>query len=79
MINFKEIIIYVVTILLLTTVYYACFNYAEKGYGYTGYRGFHHHRSFWYYRNTNEAFSPSNRESSQSGNNFSRRGLSGGK
>ena len=79
MFNFKEILIYALTASLLSVIYFSCFNVAEKGYGYSGYRGFHHHHYFWYYRNTNENYSQSVRENSKSGHNFSKRGINGGK
>lgn len=74
-----ELIIYLCTIIILTIIYFACFNVAESGYGYPGYRGYHYHHSFWYYRGYDEGFYPSNRENSIDGNKFSQRGLSGGK
>jgi len=79
MINLKEFLIYILTTAVLSMIYMSCCDYAEKGYGYTGYRGFHHHHSWWYCRNYDENLSASNRENSQSGNKFSQRGLSGGK
>ena len=77
--KFEEILIYSITITVLTTIYLACFNPAYKGYGYSGYRGFHNHHSIFYIRHYDEGFYPSNREDSVNGNRFSKRGLSGGK
>lgn len=74
-----DFLIYLIIILLLGIIYFACFNVAKKGYGYAGYRGYHHHHSFWYTRGYDESFYPSNRETSTNGNKFSGRGLSGGK
>ena len=74
-----EFIIYICLIVVLAIIYFSCFNASSKGYGYPGYRGYHHHHSFWYYRGYDESFYPSNRENSVNGNKFSQRGLSGGK
>lgn len=77
-----EIIIYICLIIVLAIIYFACFNIAQNGYGYPGYRGYHHHHhchSWWYRRNYDESYSPSNRENSLYGNRASQRGLSGGK
>ena len=71
--------IYITIIILLGILYIACFKAAERGYGYAGYRGYHHHHSFWYYRGYDEGFYPSNRENSVNGNKFSQKGLQGGK
>ena len=77
--KFEEKIVYCIVIVSLVIIYFACFIYADEGYGYSGYKGFHHHHSFWYARHYDESFSPINREDSTSGNRFSKRGLSGGK
>lgn len=77
--KFNELIIYILVIILLTIIYFACFNVAASGYGYPGYRGYGHHHSYWYYNNYDESYYPSNRENSVNGNKFSQRGLSGGK
>ena len=76
-----EFLIYICLIIVLAIIYFACFNVAYKGYGYPGYRGYHHrhYHSFWYIRNYDESYYPSNRENSVNGNRFSQRGLSGGK
>ena len=77
-----ELIVYICVIVVLTTIYFACFNVSQKGYGYPGYRGYHHHHHYssWFYmRNYDESYYPSNRENSVNGNRFSQRGLSGGK
>lgn len=79
MTKFSEIVIYVCLILVLGLIYHACFSVAETGYGYPGYRGYHHHHSFWYVRNYDQSYYPSNREDSVNGNRYSKRGLSGGK
>ncbi len=75
----EETIIYCTVIAILSVIYTGCFIYAEQGYGYSGYRGFHHHHSFFYIRHYDESFSPSNREDSTGGSRFSKRGLNGGK
>ncbi len=75
----KEFLIYILITILMAIIYINCSKAAENGYGYSGYRGFQHHHSFWYIRRYNENYYPSNRENSISGNNFSKRGLSGGK
>lgn len=79
--KYFEIIIYICLIIVLAIIYFACFNIAEKGYGYPGYRGYHSHHSHsrWYIRDYDESYSPSNRENSLYGNRASQRGLSGGK
>lgn len=77
--EFEKILVYCIIILVLNIIYLSCFKYARDGYGYSGYRGFHHHHSIWYIRNYEEGFYPSNREDSVNGNKFSKRGLSGGK
>ncbi|MBS4760164.1 MAG: hypothetical protein KHX03_05660 [Clostridium sp.] len=76
-----ELIIYICLIIVLGVIYFACFNAAQKGYGYPGYGGYHrtHYHSWWYVRNYDESYYPSNRENSVGGNRFSQRGLSGGK
>lgn len=79
MINEKELIIYLLTTACLVIIYNSCSNAARQGYGYSGYKGFSHHHSVWYHKNYQENFTPSNRETSSNGNNFSKRGLSGGK
>lgn len=79
--KYFEIIIYICLIIVLAIIYFACFNIAQKGYGYPGYRGYHSHHSHsrWYIRDYDESYSPSNRENSLYGNRASQRGLSGGK
>lgn len=74
-----EIMIYICFAVVLGILYLSCANYSDKGYGYPGYRGYHRHHSFWYIRHHNHYYGASNRESSVSGNRYSRRGLSGGK
>lgn len=79
MIKLYDKLIYLILIIVLTAVYFACFKPANEGYGYSGYKGFHRHHSIWYIRNYDEGYDPSNRENSVGGNRFSQRGLSGGK
>ena len=79
MTKFYENLIYIVVIILLGIIYFGCFNVAESGYGYAGYKGYHRHHSYWYIRNYDESYNPSVREDSLNGNKFSKRGLSGGK
>lgn len=76
-----EFLIYGAVSLILTLIYFACFNVAKSGYGYTGHGGYASGRgaSYWYNRNFDENRYPSNRENSVDGNRFSQRGLSGGK
>lgn len=74
-----ELIIYICLIVFLIILYHLLFGVAEKGYGYSGYRGYHHHHSYWYYRGYDEGYYPSAREDSVNGSKFSKRGLSGGK
>ena len=81
MINLKEVLIYLITIGLLGTAYVNCFNVARTGYGYSGYKGFEgKNRPFFTHHPIYGHFTPpSNRELSENGNRFSRRGLNGGK
>ena len=79
MINKFNWLIYIVVALIMVCIYFSCFNVAKTGYGYSGYKGFHRHHSFWYFRGYEEGYNPSNRENSVGGNKFSQRGLSGGK
>ena len=74
-----EIIVYIGLVLFLTILYFSCTSYSCSGYGYPGYKGYHRHHSFWYIRHHDHYYGTSNRESSLSGNRYSRRGLSGGK
>lgn len=74
-----EYIVYICVFCILMLVYIACASYSYKGYGYPGYRGYHRHHSYWYIRHYDNYYGASNRESSVSGNRYSRRGLSGGK
>ena len=73
-------ICYVLFIIVLVVVYYACFSYSYKGYGYPGDRGYHRHHSFWYYsRYDHYYYGSSVRENSVSGSRFSQKGIHGGK
>ena len=74
-----EIIIYAAVIGILGIIYLACFSPAQQGYGYPGYRGYHHHHSYWYFRSYDESYNPSVRESSLGGHNASGKGIHGGK
>ena len=74
-----EIIVYGIVIAMLGVIYFACFNVAQTGYGYPGYRGYNHHHSYWYFIRYDESYDPSVRENSVDGKKISQRGLSGGK
>ncbi len=74
-----EYIVYICIIGILSILYFACGAYSSAGYGYPGYKGYHRPHSIWYVRKYNHYYGASNRESSISGNRYSRRGLSGGK
>lgn len=74
-----NLICYIALIAVLTIVYCACFKYSEKGYGYPGYRGYHHHHSYWYVRRYDQSYGTSVRENSLSGSRYSQKGLHGGK
>ena len=79
MFDFKRIAAYILLVLLLYAIYSWTANAAQKGYGYSGYRGFAHPHSFWYARNYEERMNFSNREDSVNGIGFSKKGLNGGK
>lgn len=74
-----QFICYVCLIGLLSVIYFACFNYAEAGYGYPGYRGFTHHHSHFYYAGHDYNYNSSVRETSVGGHGFSKKGIHGGK
>lgn len=74
-----EIAVYIIVILMLGVIYFACFNVASTGYGYPGYRGYHRHHSYWYIRHYDQNYGPSVREKSLGGHNASGRGMHGGK
>lgn len=76
-----EYTVYFCVAVVLFIIYCECFTFADRGYGYPGYAGYHrtHYHSFWYVRDHDEAYYASNRENSVGGNKFSQRGLSGGK
>ena len=74
-----EKIIYFMLGCIFVVIYFICFDLAKRGHGYVGSdRAFRSH-SFWYVRNYDHSFYPSNRERSVNGNRFSSRGISGGK
>lgn len=79
MTKFFNVICYILLIIVLTIVYFACFNVANKGYGYPGYRGYHHHHSYWYIGGYDHYYGSSVRENSVSGSRFSQKGIHGGK
>lgn len=76
----KELIIYVVVVLVFLGLFLYFSKMSTDGYGYPGYEGFRRPtHNLWHHRNYDESYSPSNRENSLYGNRFSQRGLSGGK
>ena len=76
----KNVIYYLIFAFALILVYAACFSAAYRGYGYPGYRGYHHHhQSFWYFGRHESAYGSSVRENSVYGSRFSRKGINGGK
>ncbi len=79
MTKFFNFICYIVLITILIFVYSACFHFSYEGYGYPGYRGYHHHHSSWYFGRHDSAYDTSVRENSVSGSKFSRKGINGGK
>ena len=74
-----NLICYVALIITLIIVYFACFKFSHKGYGYPGYRGYHHHHSVWYWSTHDSYYGSSVRENSVSGSRFSQKGINGGK
>ena len=72
-------ICYLILITVLVVIYFACFHFSYEGYGYPGYRGYHHHHSRWYFSRHDYAYDTSVRENSVNGSRFSRKGISGGK
>ncbi len=74
-----NLICYIALIITLIIVYFACFKFSYKGYGYPGYRGYHHHHSFWYWSTHDSYYGSSVRENSVSGSRFSQKGINGGK
>ena len=70
---------YLALICALSIIYITCFNLSYKGYGYPGYRGYHHRHSFWYLGGHDYSYGSSVRENSVSGSHFSRKGINGGK
>lgn len=70
---------YITLSLTLIIVYSACFKYAKDGYGYPGYRGYHHCHSHWYIRHYDQSMGSSVRENSLSGSRYSQKGINGGK
>lgn len=79
----RDIIGYTIMGIFLIAIYFLCFNLAETGYGYPGYRGYTNHRAYYigygYFGNYDVYRSPSNRETSSGGSRFSRKGINGGK
>ena len=78
--GFNNVNAYLMLIIVLAVIYFACFNFSFDGYGYPGYRGYsYHHHSFWYFGRHDYSYDASVRENSLSGSRFSRKGISGGK
>ncbi|MBQ7449940.1 hypothetical protein IJS77_00860 [bacterium] len=79
MIKMYEMITYAIVVIMLGVIYFACFNVAHTGYGYSGYKGYHRAHSYWYIRHYDQNYGPSVREKSLGGHNASGKGMSGGK
>ncbi len=79
MTKMTEYCAYAIIILMLVIIYFACFNVAERGYGYPGYRGYHRPHSRWYTRHYDHNYGASVREKSLGGHNASGKGMHGGK
>ncbi len=69
----------VILLAIMAVLYFGAFYFGSRGYGYTGYRGYHHGPSFFYWGGANTYHSPSARVGSVGGPGHQGGGTAGGK
>ncbi len=69
----------VIVMVVMAVLYFGAFYAGSRGYGYTGYGGYHHGPSFFYWGGANTYYGPSARAGSVGGPGHLGGGTGGGK
>jgi hypothetical protein len=69
----------IIVMVVLAVIYIFATDFSTRGWGYSGYNGYGHGRSFWYFGGANTYHDPSARTGSVGGSGSRGGGLGGGK